>query len=91
MQESEAILSELCEGLDKVSGQMKETASYFCQDSSKFKLEELLKELLNFIKELENALKVIKLHTLTPHMLSLLTTLTGEPPTCSIGGEASQT
>ncbi len=76
LQESEAILSELCDSLDGVSRRMKETATYFCQDVSKFKLDELFKELLNFIKELENAIKVSPTpsqlthphtsHTLTP-------------------------
>ncbi|XP_064401123.1 inverted formin-2-like isoform X3 [Halichondria panicea] len=54
--ESEAILSELQGSLDSVSGRMKETAAYFCQDS-KFKLEEMLKELLGFTREVANALK----------------------------------
>ncbi len=64
LQESEAILSELQGSLDSVSGRMKETAAYFCQDS-KFKLEEMLKELLGFTREVANALKV-SLHTPPP-------------------------
>lgn len=51
-------MSELVDSLEGVSGRMKETATYFCQDACKFKLDDLLKELLNFIKELENAIKV---------------------------------
>ena len=57
-QESEAILSELTDSLDSVSERMRTTSDYFCIDSSKFKLEELLTELLRFIKEVENAVKV---------------------------------
>ena len=44
--------------LDKVTQKMNTVAEFFCQEIKKFKLEELFVDLLNFLKELENAQKV---------------------------------
>ena len=37
---------------------MGKVAEFFCQDVKKFKLEELFVDILNFLRELENAQKV---------------------------------
>lgn len=45
--------------LDRVTEKMGKVAEFFCQEPKKFKLEELFVDLLNFLKELENAQKVM--------------------------------
>ena len=58
LQEAHQTLEDLQASLKQVSDMMKSTAQYFCQDSSKFKLEELLGEILTFVKDFTSAKKV---------------------------------
>lgn len=44
--------------MGKVEVLNEKTAEYFCEDAKKFKLEVLLSEILNFIRELTGAVKV---------------------------------
>ena len=44
--------------LEAATKKMNKVANYFCQDTKKFKLEELFLDMLNFFRELENADKV---------------------------------
>lgn len=44
--------------LDKLTEKMNQVAEFFCQETKKFKLEELFGDLLSFLRELENAQKV---------------------------------
>lgn len=58
LQEASQTLGDLKANLDAITKKMNTVAEFFCQDSSKFKLEELFAALLNFLRELENAQKV---------------------------------
>ena len=58
LQEAHQTLEDLQASIHDVSDKMKSAAVYFCQDASKFKLEELLTELLTFIKDFTSAKKV---------------------------------
>lgn len=58
LQESKQTLDDLKIKLDEVTTKMNGVADYFCQETKKFKLEELLIDLLSFLKELESAEKV---------------------------------
>ena len=58
MQEAKQTLDDFQGSLDTVKKKMTSAAEYFCQDASKFKLEELLKEILTFVNDYENAQKV---------------------------------
>ena len=51
-------MAKLTRDLEAVQEKTKQIATYFCEDSSKFKLEALLMELNVFITELEEAKKV---------------------------------
>lgn len=61
VQEAKQNLDDLKVTLDQVTDKMKKVAEFFCQEVKKFKLEELFLDLLNFLKELENAGKVTNL------------------------------
>ena len=52
------MLDDLKLSLDKLTEKMNQVAEFFCQETKKFKLEELFGDLLNFLRELENAQKV---------------------------------
>ena len=54
-QEAHQTLDDLQASLKTVNDKIKSAAQYFCQDTSKFKLEELIKELLTFVKDFSNA------------------------------------
>lgn len=58
LQEAHQTIEDLQASVSKVNDKMKSAAQYFCQDASKFKLEELLKELLTFVKDFTSARKV---------------------------------
>ena len=58
LQEAHQTLDDLQASISSVSDKMKSAAVYFCQDASKFKLEELLTELLTFVKDFTSAKKV---------------------------------
>ena len=58
MQEAHQTLDDLQASLGSVSDKMKSAAVYFCQDASKFKLEDLLCELFTFVKDFTSAKKV---------------------------------
>lgn len=58
MQESKQTLDDLKVSLDRVTEKMHKVADFFCQETKKFKLEELFVDLLSFLRELENAQKV---------------------------------
>ena len=58
LQEAHQTLDDLQASMGDVSEKMKSAAQYFCQDTSKFKLEDLLAELLTFVKDFTNAKKV---------------------------------
>lgn len=45
--------------LDRLTEKISKVAEFFCQETKKFKLEELFADILNFLRELENARKVI--------------------------------
>jgi len=51
-------LDDLKSSLAAVTKKMNTVAEYFCQDSKKFKLEDLFSSLLSFLRELGNAQKV---------------------------------
>ena len=57
-QEARQTLDDLRLSLDKVTEKMNGVAEFFCQETKKFKLEELFIDLLNFLRELETAQKV---------------------------------
>ncbi len=59
MQEARQTLDDLHLSLEKVSDKMNKVAKYFCQETKKFKLEELFVDMLAFLRELENANKVV--------------------------------
>lgn len=63
LQEAHQTLDDLQASLEDVNKKMKSAALYFCQDASKFKLEELLAELLTFVNDFSNAKKVNNLCT----------------------------
>lgn len=46
--------------LDRVTDKMNRVAEFFCQEVKKFKLEELFADVLNFLRELETAQKVLE-------------------------------
>ncbi len=52
------MLDDLKLSLDKLTEKMNEVAGFFCQETKKFKLEELFLDLLSFLRELGNAQKV---------------------------------
>lgn len=52
------MLDDLKQSLDKVTEKMHDVATFFCQETKKFKLEELFVDLLSFLKELATANKV---------------------------------
>lgn len=58
LQEAHQTLDDLQGSLKAVDDKMKSAAQYFCQDASKFKLEELLAELLTFVNDFSSAKKV---------------------------------
>ncbi len=58
LQEGSQTLDDLKASLGAVTKKMNSVAEYFCQDSKKFKLEDLFAAVLNFLRELENAKKV---------------------------------
>ena len=64
MQEAHQTLDDLQASIGNVSDKMKSAAVYFCQDASKFKLEELLTELFTFVKDFTSARKVRNSSTL---------------------------
>ena len=51
-------MDDLQGSMENVSKKTKSAAQYFCQDASKFKLEELLVEILTFVRDFSNAKKV---------------------------------
>ena len=56
--ESQHTLDELSESLHTVEKKMQTAANYFCEDAKKFKLEDLLKEILVFIQQFQSAAEV---------------------------------
>ena len=60
VQEAKQTLDDLKVSLERVTEKMNKVAEFFCLDIKKCKLEELFTDLLNFLRELENAQKVIK-------------------------------
>ena len=58
LQEAHQTLDDLQASIGSVNDKMKSAVVYFCQDASKFKLEELLTELLTFVKDFTSAKKV---------------------------------
>ena len=59
LHEAEDELKKLEEAMTEMEALNKKTAEYFCEDVKKFKMEGLLSEILNFVKELTGAVKVL--------------------------------
>ena len=58
LKESQHTLGELSANLHTVEKKMQLVANYFCEDAKKFKLEDLLKEILLFIQQFQSAAEV---------------------------------
>ena len=61
LKEAEEEMKQLKANMKAVQDKTTEIANYFCEDTSKFKLEGLLMELNGFITELEQAKKVLNM------------------------------
>ena len=62
LQEAHQTLEDLQASLKQVSDKIQTAVQYFCQDASKFKLEELLAEILTFVKDFTSAKKVMLIY-----------------------------
>ena len=58
LKDSEKSLEELSSGLKDIEKRLKATAEYFCEDSKKLKIEDLLGELFRFVTSFEAAVEV---------------------------------
>ena len=82
------MLDDLKLSLDKLTEKMNEVAVFFCQETKKFKLEELFLDLLNFLRELETAQKVRQ--WAVSRRCDCGGCVPGEPPATDPGGEETE-